>query len=393
MDNLLINQRLTKASRNLLKIGALLVLLVITFYRLSIVSAHAAEIGFATNKSLFDAEILPGTTYQDELVISNTSHDIPLPLHLRLSVWNLADGSEEDIEFLSTAEDAVNPLRWFLLVTSGGKTPGEQATVEPLLTGHDMLVGPGEEEVLRFRVRPPNDVAAGTYLVSMRFQSSLPEQYYETKGGPRFAPELVVLFFLKIPYFSLDGAQTDYAAEIVEMGLKSEQQGVPGVIQVAKADVLDDAAKIIAAKVRNTGTFYFKTDGVLQLTSWTGRVVKEIPLPPKYMLPGKVRTIEIPLSAEKDSGFFARIGKYIVDNSYFGKYTATLLLNYPGRLEEAGGLVAGAFTESSISFWVFPWRFILSVAAIAGLLTIFFKQFGRRMLSAVGVLFFWRKRA
>lgn len=352
---------------------------------------YAAELGFSTNKSLFDAEILPGTTYQDELVISNTSKDIPLPLQLKLSVWDLADGSEEDIAFLSTAEDAVNPLRWFSLVTSGGRTPTDPVTLEPLLTGHDMLIGPGEEEVLRFRVRPPNDVAAGTYLVSMRFQSSLPEQYYETRGGPRFAPELVVLFFLKVPYFSLDGEQTDYAAEIVEMGLKSEEQGVPGIIQVAQADVLDDAAKIIAAKVRNTGTFYFKADGVLQLTSWTGRIVKEIPLPPKYMLPGKVRTIEIPLSAEKNSGFFARVGKYIVDNSYFGKYTATLLLKYPGRLEETGGLVAGAFTESSISFWVFPWRFILSIVAVVGLLTIFFKQFGRRILSAARTLFVWKK--
>jgi hypothetical protein len=359
-------------------------LLLIT-YCLSTISASAASLGFLVSKSLFDAEILPGTTYQDEIVIANTSTDAALPLHLQLSVWDLSDGSEENISFIAV-DDEVNPLKWFSLVTSGGKTMKDAATLKPLAAGHDFILGPGEEEALRFRVRPPNDVAAGTYLVSMRFQAAVPEHYYESAAGPRFIPEMATLFFLKVPHFSLDGVQTNYAAEILDIGLKDENQPVTGVIQVAKADVLDDAAKIIATKIKNTGAFYFKANGIMRISSWTGKVVKDIPLPPKYMLPGKVRTLEIPLSADAGSGILKKVGKYIADNSYFGKYTATIILNYPA-VEEGTGFTAGNFAEKSIQFWVFPWRFMLIVAGVVGLFTIFIKRFGGRIAKAFRIIF------
>lgn len=352
--------------------------------------ASAASLGFLVSKSIFDAEILPGTTYQDEIIIANTSTDVALPLHLQLSVWDLSEGSEENISFVAV-EDEVNPLKWFSLVTSGGKTMRDVATLKPLAAGHDFILAPGEEERLRFRVRPPDDVAPGTYLVSMRFQAAVPEHYYETSAGPRFIPEMATLFFLRVPYFSLDGAQTNYAAEILDIGLKDENQPVTGVIQVAKADVLDDAAKIIAAKIKNTGAFYFRADGLMRISSWTGKVIKDIPLPPKYMLPGKVRTLEIPLSADTGNGILKKVGKYVADNSYFGKYTATIILNYP-HAGEGAEFAAGNFVEKSIQFWVFPWRFMLIVAGIVGLITIFIKRFGGRIARALRVIFSFGKK-
>gem|GEM_PF-2539031 len=354
-------------------------------------TAHAASLGFSLSKSLFDAEILPGTTYQDEIVVSNTSREIALPLHLQLSVWNLADGSEEDIEFIA-AEDAVNPLKWFSLVTAGGQTMQDAATLKPLAAGHDFIVSPGEEEALRFRVRPPVDVAAGTYLVSMRFQTAVPDYYYESAAGPRFAPEVVALFFLRVPFFSLDGQQTEYAAEIVDIGLRDRLGSREGIIPVAKADILDDAAKVIAAKIRNTGAFYFKADGRLRIESWNGRLVKDIPLPGKYMLPGRVRTLEIPLSSQSQGGFFNTVGRYIADNAYLGRYTATLILNYPAGQDAGAGFAAGSFAQKSVQFWIFPWRFLLIIAALVALLTIFFKHFGRRLILALKVIFIPRKR-
>lgn len=353
-------------------------------YCVSIPFAHATNIGFSVNKSLFDAEILPGTTYQDELVVSNVSRDVALPIHLQLSMWNLAEDSEEDIDFVASQE-AINPLKWFSLVTSGGEHRGAPATLKPLATGDDFILAPGEDEILRFRVRPPNDVAAGTYLVSMRFQAAVPEYYYES-SGPRFAPEVVALFFLKVPYFSLDGTQTSYAAEILDVGLKGEREANKGVVQVAKADILDDAAKVLAAKIKNTGAFYFKASGELQIRSWTGRVVKDIPLPPKYMLPGRVRTLEIPLSSDASAGLLGRVGKYVSDNAYFGRYTATLVLNYP-ESGDGSGFTAGAFAQKSVQFWVLPWKFVLILAGFIGLIVIFIKQFGRRMLLALRVIF------
>jgi hypothetical protein len=341
--------------------------------------AEAASIGFSTTRSLFDAEILPGTTYQDELLIFNNSQDLPLPIHLQLSVWDLAEGSEETIMF-TEAEEQIDPLKWFSLVTSGGATPREPATLKPLASGYDFILSPGEEKLLRFRVTPPRDVAAGTYLVSMRLIAAVPEHYFEAIG-PRSLPEMGILFFLKVPFFSLDGTQTTYAAEILDVGLKSEIQTQPGIVQVAKADILDDAAKVIAAKVKNIGAFYFKASGVLRLESWTGRVVKEIPLPPKYMLPGKTRTLEISLAPKEDRGFWGQIGQYVSDNAYLGRYTATIILNYPQTGAEPD-FTAGSFTQKSFSFWIFPWKFILVMAAITALITFIVKRFGSRIAAA-----------
>lgn len=367
-----------------------IIILIVLAFVLSASHAQAASLGFSLNKSLFDAEILPGTTYQDEIVVSNLSREISLPLHLQLSMWDLADGSEEDIQFVPV-EAAVNPLKWFSLVTSGGETPKSPVTLKPLSSGDDFILGPGEEEVLRFRVRPPNNVAPGTYLVSMRFQAAVPDYYYESVSGPRFAPEMTALFFLRVPVFAVDGKQTGYAAEILDVGLKGDRATPTGVIQVAQADILDDAAKVIAAKVKNTGSFYFKANGSLQIRSWTGKVVKDLPLPPKYMLPGKVRTIEVPISDEASDGLLGRVGKYFSDNAYLGRYTATLMLQYPQTGADVE-FAAGSYVEKTIQFWIIPWKFILIVTGIVGLLTIFVKQFGGRIAAAARIIVSYRKR-
>src|SRR5687767_13979605 len=100
------------------------------------------------------------------MLIMNESKEMPLPLHSELSVWDLAEGSEENIVF-TDSEEQINPLNWFSLVTSGGRSPRDEAALKSLAGGHDFILAPGEEKILRFRVTPPRDVAAGTYLVSM----------------------------------------------------------------------------------------------------------------------------------------------------------------------------------------------------------------------------------
>ncbi|MDO8601738.1 MAG: hypothetical protein Q7R62_01220 [bacterium] len=348
--------------------------------------ANASTLGFSTSKSLFEAEILPGMTYQDTFVVVNNSDEVALPLHLQLSLWDLAEGSEEDIEFINS-EKAINAVEWFSLVTSGGKKPGDPVKLRQLNGGYDFILDPGEGKELTFRVTPPTDAPAGTYLVSMRFQAALPEHYFESVG-PRFIPEMVSLFFLKVPFLSIDGSTVNYVAEILDFGLKSKIQTKPGVIEVAKADVLDNIAKVMAAKVKNIGAYYFKADGSLQIRSWTGRTVKNIPLPGKYMLPGKTRTLEIPLTGERDGeSIFSRVGGYLKDSAYLGRYTATLVLNYPQTgVPGEVGFTSGTFTEKTIKFWIFPWRLMLLIIICVALITLLVKRFGRRVRRAFRII-------
>ncbi len=363
-------------------------ILLSTYYLLPIPQAHAAGLGFSTNKSLFEAEILPGTTYQDRLVIFNNSNELPLPMHLQLSLWNLKENTEEDIEYISAEDDEIDATKWFYLELPDPDN-AKRTILEPLTTGYDFILNPADEQELVFRVVPPKDVPAGTYLVTMRLQAILPGHYFEGTG-PRFVPEMNLLFFFRVPFFSVDDLKSGYAAEIISLGLTDERTSAQGsIVPVAEAGILEDVAKTLVAKVRNTGMFYFKAMGRLEIRNWQGEVVKHIALPGRYLLPGRIRSLDIPLGTnEKEGGFLRGVVNYFKDNAYLGKYTATLILEYPDINSAAGaGFAGGATISETVGFWVMPWKLMLIVAGIVALITIFIKQFSRRILAAIMVVF------
>lgn len=362
------------------------------FYSLSTVAAQAASLGFFTNKSLFESEILPGTTYRDSFTIMNESDGIALPIHLQLSLWNLKDNTEEDIEYVSS-EGGIDATQWFYLELPRAGAPRDPI-LQPLSGGYDLILDPAEGQEIAFRVKPPKDVAAGTYLVTMRLQPTLPEHYFEA-SGPRFIPELDILFFFRVPYFSIDDMPSGYSAEVISLGWSNERDGsAGGIVPVAEAGVLEDVAKTLVAQVRNNGAFYFKAVGKVEMRNWWGTLIKSIPLPGRYLLPDRTRSLAISFTEHgEDENLFEGAVSYVKDSTYFGRYTATLILQYPDSSRgDQSGFTGGTVVSETVSFWVFPWKLMLIVAGILALLTIFVKQFGRRIALALGVLFSFGKK-
>src|SRR5207253_624412 len=80
------------------------------------------------------------------------------------------------------------------------------------------IVAPDRFRDLRFRISPPKTAVPGTYLVVMRLQAALPDSFFQAEG-PKFLPEIDVLFFLKVKSLSLeDAAKSDnYRAEILSL--------------------------------------------------------------------------------------------------------------------------------------------------------------------------------
>src|SRR3989338_11384744 len=170
-----------------------IVLLLLTTYYILPTVRHAGEIGLAATKNIFEVNMLSGDEYEDELFVMNQSDDLALPVNIKLTLWDLEEESE-DIEFVS-AEESLNAVKWFTLDSP------------------NFIIDSKSDKQIKFKIAPPSDAALGTYLVMMRIQAVLPEHYFE-KEGPRFIPELNVIFFINIGALTLDGNQSHYSAKI-----------------------------------------------------------------------------------------------------------------------------------------------------------------------------------
>lgn len=325
------------------------------FYLLMLLyAANAAEIGLGVNKNTFDLEIFPGQTYKGELVVFNTSPEVSLPVHVQLNLWDLKEDSE-DMEFVTT-EPTLNATKWFDLSAT------------------DLIIEPDRSKDLNFTIAPPADVSPGTYLVMMRFQSVLPEHYFETTG-PRFIPELGVIFFIRVPLITLEGNMTNYAAEIVSVEPKDANR--IAFIGRAKANVFEDAVKTLIAKIKNTGIYHFKSSGFVEIKNAFGATVYKKEMGERYLLPNRTRSLDIevfpPPLGKTDSvtsNFWNWLAYKFKENSYLGPYTATLTLAIPNEPP----------VVSTINFWVIPWKFwtpiLILVFFILYILIKFHHRFG-----------------
>ncbi len=322
-------------------------------------AAQAQEIGLGTNKNRFDVDSLAGQTYQDDVVVYNQSN-IPLPVHIELSLWNLKPDSE-DIEFI-TADPSFNATTWF--------------TITPA----DFILDASGPKKIHFEIKVPKDAPLGSYLVMMRFQPTLPEQYF-SEAGPRFIPELGVLFFINVKSLSLDQT-SGYSATVSSLGPENQNRItlLNTIIPTANAAVFDQAVNNVIAQIKNTGTYYFKSAGTIEIKNMFGRTVLEKDLPERYLLPGSVRTIPIAVAPDAPGGgqfaWFKQLLYQLGQQTYFGSYTATMRLKVPGQPD----------IVSSIGFWVIPWKFWTIVAAAGLLIVLMFTKFRGRLQAAFAVL-------
>ena len=312
--------------------------LVIVFFLALGSNAGATEIGLASTKNLFDLEIFAGGSYKDDIVVFNTSKSVSIPVHIQLSLWNLKDDSD-DIEFI-VAEPALNAAKWFQIEENS-----------------DFILEPDKSKQINFQIEPPADVAPGSYFVMMRFQAVVPEHYF-TEQGPRILPELGVLFFIRVPVFSLDGEQELYQADIQSFGLKGANSIglLEKILPFAEAGVFEDIIKEFTVKLGNTGIYHFKAKGFVDIHNIFGKSIARADLPERFLLPNRTRNIDVKVF--QDESFFAR-------NFRFGPYLATMVLNIPGKDQPV---------VENIRFWAFPWKTIIVILWIAAILIILRKR-------------------
>ncbi|MBI5071520.1 hypothetical protein HZB93_01310 [Candidatus Falkowbacteria bacterium] len=121
-----------------------------------------------------------------------------------------------------------------------------------------------------------------------------------------------------------------------------------------------------AVRFENFGNVHVKPTGVVEIKNLIGRKVVSLPVNGDLsnVLPDSIRKFDLVWQkTEVPAG--ASEWQKERENFAWGKYTATLILNYG---------VDGQTTTASLVFWVFPWRvtlFYLAIALLVILLVIF----------------------
>lgn len=325
------------------------------YFVLASSTAYAQSVGFSLAKNIFDLEIPSGGSYEGKAIIINNPESSPTPIHVELTLWDLSDETD-DLEFI-TSEPALNAVKWFSFED-----------------GTDFILNAGEDREVNFTVNIPSDTPPGSYFVTMRFQSVLPEYYFGT-DGPRFIPEIATLFFIKVPVFTLEGDSGQYSAEIISLNPEGDKiPFVENLLPRANAGVFDGAVKKLLADIRNDGVFHFKMSGTVEIKNIFGRTVVEEPLPQRYLLPDKSRKIDIavlPPPEIKNLPLLQRIFKSITynlkTNTYLGPYSAKVVLEIPGEPP----------TVRSANFWVIPWQFWLTLGVFIAFAMLLSRKFGK----------------
>ncbi|MBI2035868.1 MAG: hypothetical protein HYT12_04305 [Candidatus Liptonbacteria bacterium] len=355
------------------------------FLAFSLIPVNAEEIGLGISKSIFDITLLPGSRHSDNVIIVNRSRELPLPVNIVLNLWDLKEGSE-DIEFV-LVEPTLNATRWFTL------------------NSNNYILAPGEEKKIQFSITPPRDVSPGTYLVTMRFQPVLPPSYFE-QGSSRVIPEIASLFFLRVNDLSLNETVSLYKADLLELELISfgDKRSLirDFILPTANAGVFDDAVRKIVASISNKGLYHFAASGYIEIRNWYGGLVARKDLPSRYILPKHDRKIEIEIIPEsslpESTSLFRRAPFVIRDllyaNSYFGPYTATLVLQNPISVSSDNDTLyigsapdnKAVLIEQTVSFWIIPWKFWLIPILIVFLLLHFVWRKRNRLRTVFKVL-------
>ena len=323
-------------------------LLLSTYY--SLPTSHA-QTGLAIDRAIFDIALAPGESHTDNLKVMNTNGTNALPLHISLSPWD-TKGDSDDIEFVQN-EPELNAARWFRFK-------------ESKQNNFDYILKPSEEHTINFDIAVPKTAAPGSYLAMMRFQA-VPT----VNEGLRQVPEIGVLFFVKVAALNID-ARTAYSAELIsaELILKNDKRKTISDVLLPKANagLVDSALKKIGVKIKNTGIYHFRSGGDIKLTNMFGRQVAYAPIPLRYFIPGKARSIEVDFApAPEDvppptiwSRVVASSLSFFYDNSFLGRYTATIALKNTSEgksTEESVPLGQADLGEYSLSFWIIPWKF------------------------------------
>ena len=237
--------------------------------------------------------------------------------------------SGEVNDFSAQGEDGIPKLT----LDSGEVSPYSiKSWIAPL---QQLTLQPRQVKALPVSIHVPKNAAPGGYYGVIRFTANAPGV---TGNGVALSASLGALVFIRV---NGDAKESVSFAEFYT----SAKDGT-------KTTLFESQPVTFVARVKNDGNVHEQPTGQIVVKDLFGNVVTNVNmnLDRRNVLPSSIRK----LTADMDQ---TNIG----DRFLFGYYTANITLSYGSN---------GQTTTSSLSFWVIPWRLVLTVIGVVIVLII-----------------------
>lgn len=255
----------------------------------------------------------------------------------------MGKGEEGQQEFLSE-ESATGLARWI-------KLESDRVTLEP-----------GKTADFKWTVELPENAEPGGHYAAVFFAMQPKDEKGSSVGiGGRTG----VLFLVNV------SGNIKEAAQVESFKIMNSDD----VERAQPASVVNSLPAYLETRIKNTGSVHLKPEGEISVKNMFGSEVGRIPANPSAgrVLPDgirKYRTIWGPKDEVKGDGFFAGL-KREWKGFAIGRYTAELDAKYGNQNQPL---------KASVSFWVLPWRLLLSGLAVLALLLVALKLYNKMII-------------
>lgn len=284
--------------------------------------------------------------------VLNLTADPGQTLKAQISLRDVSSGAllvtGEVNDFTASGEDGTPKI----ITDEGEPNPySMKSWVAPL---PKLLLEPRQIENLPVTIRVPADAAPGGYYAVVRFTATPPE----LEGtGVSLSASLGALILLRVS----GDVKEDLAIEQFEVTTSGKlSTGRPKT-------VFETTPLTFVQRIKNNGNIHEQPTGQVTITDMFGKKIAavNVNLPPRNILPQTIRKFE------------QKLDKSVLgDKKLFGKYTATLTINYGEKKQTV---------TSQTTFWVIPYTLIgLGVILlVGGFLTLRFmiKRYNRHIIN------------
>jgi len=353
-----------------------LILIISSIFFISLPASRGIEakgISLFVSPPIFELELEPGGSYEDEIYLLNQS-ELALPIEARV-VNFLSPGEMGNMEFDLGEEDiSINPRKWFKI-----NTP-------------NFILEPNKPEKVKFEINLPENAEPGGHYATILFEPKLPSFYFE-KNVLKTIPQVGVPYLISVKTEGL--VESEAPLTIVEFnipenlhfkGLENFLLSYAGFFTEAIAaegesfSIVETGHLSFSLRIKNNDIYHVKPKGELLVLTGGNKIIGKTEITETTILPGKVRDIPIdfkPESSEKLEKYLpASLSNFITRNFLFGNYKASLQL-----------VTEKSTIKKDIEFLVLPWKFALSTVFIVVLMLFVMIKYRNRIMLSLKVLF------
>ncbi|GEM_PF-3136357 len=342
-----------------------------------------AEVGLSVAPQKFEFTIFPGSSHSGQIKIHNPS-SIPLPVDVKALPFGAKEGSGDFVPGISDSPE--NPKSWITLERE------------------NLLLSPGANERVNFKIEVPADAPRGGYYLFIHLSPRIPD-WYIGRSGVRAIPTMGIPIMIATTELALDmDLERDDLMVVERFEIEGSQRvGIlenllgksPALLKEAHAkdrlsgntsfQITRTRPDTFLLTIKNNDIFHFRPEGNLTIRDSFGKEIAQSKIEGKTILPGLSRDFLIKIDRDERG---EQITKRGLINSLFadlmvGRYSAELDLKGYSPVREVitpygGGSIINIFTVYPLVTWVVFITFFTLLFLIRKRLIFAFKVFFKK---------------